>query len=199
MSNKRQNIVFLRPLETMVSRPLHGRMTSNKTARYSRYLAMILPTRSQLIRELSLTQTDLAEIFKCRKIHTTGALLRIRSSREAAAARQPDRMVQRHSLRQVRPRSRPGLLATGPYVVFQQQSGRYPKSLPRASRSDVLSVTFGSRQILEGLFPSARKRQPAASSSLLILIRAVASFMGTWLLCRYGKANSVLSVFPSPS
>ena len=24
-------MVFLRPLETMVSRPLHGRMTSNKT------------------------------------------------------------------------------------------------------------------------------------------------------------------------
>ena len=35
-------------------------------ARYSRHLAMIFPTRSQLIRELSLTQTDLAKIAKCR-------------------------------------------------------------------------------------------------------------------------------------
>ena len=35
-------------------------------------------------------------------------------------------MVQRHSLRPVRPRSCPGPLATGPYVVFQHQSGRYP-------------------------------------------------------------------------
>ena len=26
-ANKRQNMVFLRPLETLVSRPLHGRMT----------------------------------------------------------------------------------------------------------------------------------------------------------------------------
>ena len=35
-------------------------------------------------------------------------------------------MGQRHSLRPVRPRSRPGPLATGSYVVFLQQSGRYP-------------------------------------------------------------------------
>ena len=40
----------------------------------------------------------------------------------------------------------------------------FSKSLPRASRSDVLIVTFGSRQILAGLFPSAKKRQPAAVS-----------------------------------
>ena len=85
---------------------------------------MTLPSQSQF--DSALTKTDLAEIFKCRKIRTTGALLRIRSSREAAAARQPDRMGQRHSLRPVRPRSRPGPLATGPYVVFLQQSGRYP-------------------------------------------------------------------------
>ena len=87
---------------------------------------MTLPSQSQF--DSALIKTDLAEIFKCRKIHTTGALLRIRSAREAAAARQPDRMGQRHSLRPVRPRSRPGSLATGPYVVFLQQSGRYPKS-----------------------------------------------------------------------
>ena len=35
-------------------------------------------------------------------------------------------MGQRRSLRPVRPRSRPGPLGTGPYVVFQHQSGRYP-------------------------------------------------------------------------
>ena len=119
-------MVFLRPLETMISRPLHGRMTQNNTGGgFYRHLAMTLPSQSQF--DSALTKTDLAEIFKCRKIRTTGALLRIRSSREAAAARQPDRMGQRHSLRPVRPRSRPGPLATGPYVVFLQQSGRYPR------------------------------------------------------------------------
>ena len=46
---------------------------------------MTLPSQSQF--DSALTKTDLAEIFKCRKIRTTGALLRIRSSREAAAAR----------------------------------------------------------------------------------------------------------------
>ena len=46
-----------------------------------------------------------------------------------------------------------------------------------------LIVTPGSRQILAGLSPSAKKRHPEASSSLLILIRAVASFMGTRSLC----------------
>ena len=35
-------------------------------------------------------------------------------------------MGQRHPLRPVRARSRPCPLRTGPYVVFQQQSGRYP-------------------------------------------------------------------------
>ena len=48
----------------------------------------------------------------------------------------------------------------------------FSKSLPRESRSGALIVTPVSRQILAGLFPSAKKRQPAASSSLLILIRA---------------------------
>jgi hypothetical protein len=55
-----------------------------------------------------------------------------------------------------------------PLLVFSKFS-------PRASKSDDLMVTLGSRRILAGLFPSAKKRQPAASSSLLILIRAVAS------------------------
>ena len=36
-------------------------------------------------------------------------------------------------------------------------------------------VTLGSNWMLAGLFPSAKKRQPAASSNLLILMRAVAS------------------------
>ena len=103
-------------------RPPSPRASGNNVGFY-RHLAMTLPSQSQF--DSALTKTDLAEIFKCRKIRTTGALLRIRSSREAAAARQPDRMGQRHSLRPVRPRSRPGPLATGPYVVFLQQSGRY--------------------------------------------------------------------------
>ena len=52
----------------------------------------------------------------------------------------------------------------------------FSKSLPKESRSGALIVTPVSRQILAGKFPSAKKRQPAASSSLLILILAVASF-----------------------
>ena len=62
-------------------------MTQNNTVGFYRHLAMTLPSQSQF--DSALTKTDLAEIFKCRKIRTTGALLRIRSSREAAAARQP--------------------------------------------------------------------------------------------------------------
>ena len=75
----------------------------------------------------------------------------------------------------------------------------FSKLLPRASRSSVLIVTFGSRQILAGESPSAKKRQPAASSNLLILIRAVASFMGNRSLCRYGEASSVPLVSSYPS
>ena len=55
-----------------------------------------------------------------------------------------------------------------PLLVFSKFS-------PSASRSDDLIVTLGSRRMLAGAFPSGKKRQPAASSSLLILIRAVAS------------------------
>ena len=40
-------------------------------------------------------------------------------------------MGQRHPLRPVRARSRPCPLRTGPYVVFQQQSGRYPRTCHR--------------------------------------------------------------------
>ena len=101
---------------------------------------MTLPSQSQF--DSALTKTDLAEIFKCRKIRTTGALLRIRPSLEAAAARQPDRMGQRHSLRPVRPRSRPGPLATGPYVVFLQQSGRYPSWASSINRRHGVSLPF---------------------------------------------------------
>ena len=53
----------------------------------------------------------------------------------------------------------------------------FSKSSPRSSRSDALIVTPVSRQMLAGLSPSAKKRQPAASSSLLILMREAASFM----------------------
>ena len=55
-----------------------------------------------------------------------------------------------------------------PLVVFSKFS-------PRASRSDDLIVTLGSRRMLAGALSSGKKRQPAASSSLLILMRAVAS------------------------
>ena len=54
----------------------------------------------------------------------------------------------------------------------------FSKLSPNASKSDCLIVTPGSRQMFAGLSPSAKKRHPAASSSLLIFIRAVASFMG---------------------
>src|SRR5438309_11160393 len=62
--------------------------------------------------------------------------------------------------------------STKPLLAFSKLS-------PRASRSDDLMVTLDSRRMLAGLFPSGKKRQPAASSSLLILIRAVASLSDT--------------------
>src|SRR2546427_6697633 len=74
--------------------------------------------------------------------------------------------------------------STKPLLVFSKLS-------PRASRSDDLMVTLDSRRMLAGLFPSGKKRQPAASSSLLILIRAVASLSDTlvpvsvWVVKRY--------------
>ena len=131
---------------------------------------MTLPSQSQF--DSTLTKTDLAEIFKCRKIRTTGALLRIRSSREAAAARQPDRMGQRHSLRPVRPRSRPGPLATGPYVVFLQQSGRYP-ALQRllCPAADALlrdAEAAGDSGLAEALIVQAQGSQAAAFESFEI-------------------------------
>ena len=49
----------------------------------------------------------------------------------------------------------------------------FSKLSPNASRSDALIVTLGSRRIFAALLPSAKNRQPAASSSLLILMRAV--------------------------
>src|SRR3990172_10770705 len=70
-----------------------------------------------------------------------------------------------------------------PLLVFSKFS-------PRASRSDDFMVTLGSRWMLAGFFPSEKKRQPAASSSLLILIRAVASLsdalvpVSAWVLIR---------------
>src|ERR1017187_417132 len=57
-----------------------------------------------------------------------------------------------------------------PFAVFS-------KSLPKASSSAILIVTFGSSWILAGSLPSGKNLQPAASSSLLIFTRAVASFM----------------------
>src|SRR2546428_6542897 len=85
--------------------------------------------------------------------------------------------------------------STKPLLVFSKLS-------PRASRSDDLMVTLDSRRMLAGLFPSGKKRQPAASSSLLILIRAVASLSDTlvpvsvWVVKRY---NVKLSGGRSPS
>jgi len=59
-----------------------------------------------------------------------------------------------------------------PLLVFSKFS-------PNASRSDDLIVTLGSRRMFAGALPSGKKRQPAVSSSLLILIRAVASLADT--------------------
>ena len=53
----------------------------------------------------------------------------------------------------------------------------FSKSSPRASRSCVFTVTLGSSWMFAGPLASAKKRQPAFSSSLLILMRAAASFM----------------------
>ena len=53
----------------------------------------------------------------------------------------------------------------------------FSKSSPSESRSWDLSVTLGSSWMLAGPLASEKKRQPATSSSLLILIRAEASFM----------------------
>ena len=60
--------------------------------------------------------------------------------------------------------------STKPLLVFS-------KSSPRPSRSDFLSVTLASSRMLAGPSPSSKNRHPAASSSLLILTRAVASFI----------------------
>ena len=59
-------------------------------------------------------------------------------------------MGQRHLLRPVRARSRPCPLRTGPYVVFQQQSGRYSEWLdwlnPRIRRLDgTIEAAVGER------------------------------------------------------
>ena len=72
---------------------------------------MIFPSRSQLASK-QITRTGRAESVTKEGLAATLLL-----------ARQPDRMGQRHPLRPVRPRSRPGPL---PYVVFQHQCGRYP-------------------------------------------------------------------------
>ena len=132
---------------------------------------MIFPSRSQF--DSALTKTSLAEIFKCRKIRTTGALLRIRSSREAAAARQPDRMGQRHSLRPVRPRSRPGPLATGPYVVFLQQSGRYPcqRFIPNQVRLALFVLAYNLGNFLRRLVLPGRIKHWSLRSLLTKLIK----------------------------
>lgn len=50
-----------------------------------------------------------------------------------------------------------------------------PPVSPRDSRSVALIETPGSRRMLAEVLPSGKNRQPALSSSLLILIRAVAS------------------------
>jgi hypothetical protein len=53
----------------------------------------------------------------------------------------------------------------------------FSKFSQSASRWDDLIVALAPRRMLAGLVPSAKKRQPAASSSLLILIRAVALYL----------------------
>ena len=80
---------------------------------------MIFPSRSQLASK-QITRTGRAESVTKEGLAATLLL-----------ARQPDRMGQRHPLRPVRPRSRPGPL---PYVVFQHDCGRYPYVLMVALR-----------------------------------------------------------------
>jgi hypothetical protein len=62
--------------------------------------------------------------------------------------------------------------STKPFPVFSKLS-------PSASRSADLIVTPGSSRMVAGWSPAGKKRQPAVSSSLLILMRAVASFSDT--------------------
>src|ERR1022692_643999 len=76
-----------------------------------------------------------------------------------------------------------------PLVVFSKLS-------PSASRSVDLIVTLGSRRMLAGALPSGKKRQSPASSSLLILIRAVASFSGI-LIGRPHEVEDFLGVHSS--
>ena len=87
-------MVFLRPLETMVSKPLHGRMAQNNTENYYRHMAMIFPSRSQLASK-QITRTGRAEAVTKEGLAAT-----------LLPARQPDRMGQRHPVRPVRARSR---------------------------------------------------------------------------------------------
>ena len=67
-------------------------------------------------------------------------------------------MGQRHPLRPVRARSRPCPLRTGPYVVFQQQSGRDPdKGIVRDLRSNVIFANPGEGTVkLTDLVPNQR-------------------------------------------
>lgn len=66
-------------------------------------------------------------------------------------------------------------------VVYSQQQKideslrAFLKSAPRLSMCSGFSMTFGSRTTFAGPLLSSKKRQPAASSSRLILILAVAS------------------------
>lgn len=55
----------------------------------------------------------------------------------------------------------------------------FSKSAPRRSMCSGFSLTFGSRITFAGPLLSSKKRQPAASSSRLILILAVASLRST--------------------
>ena len=68
---------------------------------YYRHLAMIFPSRSQLASK-QITRTGRAEAVTKEGLAAT-----------LLPARQPDRMGQRHPLRPVRPRSRPGPLRNG--------------------------------------------------------------------------------------
>ena len=79
-----------------------------------------------------------------------------------APTRQPDRMGQRHSLRPVRPRSRPGPLATDSYVVFLQQSGRYPITEHDVSCSDT------DRQPAYSRMANSRRRDGVLSQSSIL-------------------------------
>ena len=139
-----------------------GTVLSETNGRYYRHLAMIFPSRSQLASK-QITPPGRAESVTKEGLAATLLL-----------ARQPDRMGQRHPLRPVRPRSRPGPL---PCVVFQHQCGRCPfmpiRSTTTATttpdlRADRESASSTTRTVAAGETWPPRSRRPTAAIGSII-------------------------------